>query len=80
MEGAHERLAAIVDKSRHPVDKDIVIAVIDNELTVKRLVWAPPSMPELHAENPSFPPIILKSEQELTVWGVVTSVIHRYKK
>ena len=70
----------IVDKSRHPVNQDIVIAVIDNELTVKRLVWIAPAMPELHAENSSFPPIVLKSEQELTVWGVVTSVIHRYKK
>ncbi|MEI6327275.1 MAG: translesion error-prone DNA polymerase V autoproteolytic subunit [Candidatus Roizmanbacteria bacterium] len=78
--GIHPGDILIVDKSRHAVDKDIVIAIIDNELTIKRLVWTPPAMPELHAENPSFPPIKLSNEQELTIWGVVTSVIHRYKK
>ena len=31
----------------------------------------------LVAENPDFPPIKLKEGQEITIWGVVTNVIHK---
>ena len=65
----------IVDRSLDAVSGDIVIAVINNELTVKTLmvehgiegckVW-------LRAENPDFASIYLGAEQELTIWGVVT--------
>jgi DNA polymerase V len=70
----------IVDRSRQAIDRDIVIAIIDGDLTVKRLSLTNSDKPELHAENPSFAPIKFTHHQELSIWGVVTSVIHRFKK
>ena len=67
----------IVDRSRDPIDGDIVIAVLDGELTVKRLEkrghWV-----ALVAENKKFPPIVVREDQEFLVWGIVTHCIHSY--
>ena len=58
----------VVDRSIEPKHNDIVIALVDNEFTVKRLMidaeerW-------LKAENPEFCDIHLKEEQEL-LFGV----------
>lgn len=62
----------IVDRSLNPVDGNIVIAVVDGELTVKRLRLTAAG-PELHPENPAFP--VLRP-RELLVWGVVTTCLH----
>lgn len=69
----------IVDRALDPKHGDIVIAVIDGELTVKRLENRSGKV-RLTAENPAFSPIELKEGQELTIWGVVTSVIQRLKR
>jgi DNA polymerase V len=34
----------------------------------------------LVAENPAYAPIEFKDGQELTIWGVVTSVIQRMRR
>lgn len=65
----------VVDKSAEPSNEDIVIAVVNNEFTVKRLVRKDGKI-ELKAENPAFPSIIVNDEQELNIWGVVKHVIH----
>lgn len=78
--GIHPGDILIVDRSRQAIDHDIVIAVIDGDLTVKRLSLAHSDRPELHSENPIFAPIVFGNHQELSIWGVVTSVIHRFKK
>ena len=58
----------IVDRSLDAKHEDIVIALIDNEFTVKRLMidvdkcW-------LKAENPDYEDIHLKDCQELLIWG-----------
>jgi DNA polymerase V len=78
--GIHPGDILIVDRSRQAIDRDIVIAVVDGDLTVKRLCLTHPHRPELHSENPAFAPIVFGNHQELTIWGVVTSVIHRFKK
>lgn len=66
----------IVDRAIAPQTSDIVIAVIDGELTVKRLkkvqgTWA------LTAENREFPDIHL-GEAGCEVWGVVTHSIRHH--
>ena len=66
----------IVDRAIAPQASDIVIAVIDGELTVKRLkkvqgTWA------LTAENREFPDIHL-GEAGCEVWGVVTNSIRHH--
>ncbi|XBH22962.1 translesion error-prone DNA polymerase V autoproteolytic subunit [Jonesiaceae bacterium BS-20] len=62
----------IVDRSLTPRNRSIVIAVVEGEMTVKRLITTPQG-PELHPENPAYP--ILKPA-ELEVWGVVTTCLH----
>ncbi|MEO9279233.1 translesion error-prone DNA polymerase V autoproteolytic subunit [Acinetobacter sp. WA-87] len=64
----------IVDRSLDAKHGDIVVALIDNEFTVKRLMidetgqW-------LKAENPDYKDIHLLDGQELLIWGVVTCII-----
>lgn len=62
----------IVDRSIDPADGDVVIAVLDGDLTVKRLRITATG-PELHPENPAYP--VLRPG-ELYVWGVVTTCLH----
>ena len=73
--GIHDGDIIVVDRSVKAVDRSVVVAVIDGELTVKRLVYINGSA-ELHAENPKYAPILLKENQELTIWGVVTNAVH----
>ena len=63
----------IVDKSITPNHGDIVIALIDNDFTVKRLMLKPSVY--LKAENPEFKDIHFQDEQQLVIWGVVTYII-----
>ncbi|MCX7124718.1 MAG: translesion error-prone DNA polymerase V autoproteolytic subunit [Gammaproteobacteria bacterium] len=65
----------IVDRSIKPIDGKIVIAVVDGELTVKRLKTENGSL-FLMPENKDFKPIAIKELQEVSIWGVVTNVIH----
>ena len=68
----------VVDRSIEAGDGDIVVAVVDGELTVKRL-WRRGARVRLLAENPAYAPIELKDGQELAVWGVVTSIVRRMR-
>jgi DNA polymerase V len=76
--GIHDGDIIVVDRSVEPVDRSVVVAVIDGELTIKRLVKRN-GVAELHAENPKYDPIRFKEGQELTIWGVVTSAVHTVK-
>jgi DNA polymerase V len=67
----------VVDKSLIPVSGNIVIAVIDGELTVKRLIKRDGKI-ILKPENPRFNEIELQDGQELQVWGVVTSTVKKF--
>jgi DNA polymerase V len=67
----------VVDKSLTPSSGNIVIAIIDGDLTVKRLVLRG-NMTILKPENPRFKEIELKDGQELQVWGVVTSTVKKF--
>lgn len=65
----------IVDRSLEPASNNIVIAVVNGELTVKRLVKKDGSWC-LVAENPQYPDLEIDEETPLEVWGVVTYAIH----
>ena len=73
--GIHDGDIIVVDRSLEAIDRSVVVAVVDNELTIKRLVWRN-GVVELHAENPKYQPIRFKEGQELTIWGVVSSSVH----
>lgn len=76
--GIQEGTLLVVDRALEPRHNDIVIAVVDGELTVKRLEKRRGKI-RLIAENPAYAPIEFKEGQELTVWGVVTSIIQKLK-
>ncbi len=65
----------IVDRSMSPKNNSIVIAVLNGELTVKRMVLDQEKV-KLLPENPNFPTIEIQEGMDFTVWGVVTTVIH----
>lgn len=67
----------VVDKSLTPTSGDIIIAVIDGDLTVKRFVQRGKKI-ILKPENPRFKEIELKDGQEFQVWGVVTSTVKKF--
>jgi len=66
----------VVDRSREPLPGRIVVAVLDGELTVKRLCRLRGRI-FLAPENTAYSPIEVREDQELTVWGVVTGVIRK---
>lgn len=73
--GIHPGDLLVVDRAIEPTDGRVVIAVLDGELTVKRLRLRD-GLVQLVPENPAYTPITLASDAELIVWGVVTSVVH----
>lgn len=74
--GIYDGDTLIVDRSISPMHNQIVLAVIDDEFTVKRL-YRRGQVVQLLAENPAFAPITFKDGQQLTIWGVVTFNLHR---
>ena len=75
--GVHPGDILVVDKSLTAKSGKIVIAVVDGEFTVKRLYKYKGKI-TLKAENPDFDDIVINENNELIIWGVVTSVIHQY--
>jgi len=69
----------VVDKSIEASHGDIVIAVIDNEFTVKTL-YIKDGIVKLIPANPDYPEIVLQNDQELNIWGVVSYIIYKAKK
>ena len=73
----HDGDMLVVDRSIEPRHGHIVLAVINNEYTVKRLHRLN-GVIELHAENPAYAPIRFQEHDELQVWGVVTGAVSRF--
>jgi DNA polymerase V len=65
----------VVDRSLEPGHGKVVIAVVNGELTVKRL-FQQHGVARLLAENPDYPPLELTEETACEIWGVVTFVVH----
>ena len=74
--GIHAGDVLIVDKSLSPSDRKIVVAMIDGNFTLKRFRNRNGRV-TLEAENPDFQPIEVMDGQELTIFGVVTYIIHQ---
>ncbi len=64
-----------VDRSYEASHNRIVIAAIDGELTVKRLIRKN-GKTLLAPENPDYAPIDITNHEYVHIWGVVTTVIH----
>ncbi|WP_343306720.1 translesion error-prone DNA polymerase V autoproteolytic subunit [Chitinophaga niabensis] len=62
-----------VDRNITPRDRHLVIAKLNREFTLKRLLktgagWM------LHPENPEYDPYTIKPDDDFEVWGVVTRI------
>lgn len=74
--GIYEGDRLLVDRSIDPKHNSIVLAVLNNDFTVKRL-YKRGGVVKLIAENPLYPPIVIKEADDFTVWGVVTFNLHK---
>jgi DNA polymerase V len=73
--GIHDGDLLVVDRSLDPRPGKVVVAVLNGELTVKRLFKSATSL-MLLPENPAYKPIEVPEEASFFIWGVVTNVIH----
>ena len=73
--GIHSGDLLIVDRSLEPRDKSVIIALMDGELTVKRIRIGKRKI-TLEPENENYSAQQITEEMEFEVWGVVTNVIH----
>ena len=74
--GIYENDILLVDRSINPKHNHIILAQIANEFTVKRL-YRKGGIVKLIAENNIYPPKLIKEEDDLIAWGVVTYNLHK---
>jgi DNA polymerase V len=74
--GIHHGDVVTVDRSIEARHGHVVVAIINNEFTIKRL-FNFCGVIELHPENPEFEPISFKDGEELQVFGVVTGLVRK---
>ena len=70
----------VVDRSIEPKNRDIVIAILEGNLTVKRLLFKTKGSVVLKSENTAYKDIKIPESADLEIWGVVTSAIHQFIK
>ncbi len=64
----------VIDRAIRPASGMIIVAVLNGEFTVRRLLrvnryWV------LHPENAQYKPLRISTDMEFLVWGVVTAII-----
>ena len=74
--GIHPGDILIVDKSIDPLPNNIVIAVVDGEFLVKRLITECGER-LLVGDSPDYVRIELQKGSQVELWGVVTWVVHK---
>ena len=73
--GIHPGDLVIIEKERHYKEGDVVVAYVDNEWTLKYFNRKN-GQPCLVPANSKYP--IIYPQEELQIWGTVTSVIRKY--
>lgn len=74
--GIHDGDILIVDRSLKPQNRKIVVAILNGEFTVKRVLIKKEGL-YLAPENPRYPLIEVTKEMDFEVWGVVSHIIHK---
>ena len=71
----------VVDRALEPRDGDIVVACINGEFTLKYIDLSKrdKGIVCLRPDNDRYDPIYMHEGDELIVWGVVSSVIKRFR-
>lgn len=73
--GIHSGDLLIVDRALEPTDQSVVIAVVNGELTVKRICKRDGHL-MLVPDNGNYEPLHIAGCMDFAIWGVVTHVIH----
>lgn len=71
----------VADRSREPKNGDIVVALLNGKLLVRRLVIKPKLTVkdrklELKAESSKFPTLKIVETDDIELWGVARNVVH----
>jgi DNA polymerase V len=66
----------IVDKDREPENNQIILAVINGDYTVKRLLIKN-GKTYLKPENDDFEPLLITQFMDFRIWGLVTGIIKK---
>ncbi|MFE6967171.1 LexA family protein [Agromyces sp. NPDC057679] len=74
--GIYDGDEVIVDRSLTAGDGSVVVAILDGELTLKRIRRGRDGRVRLQSENPAYPDIEIPEFASLEVWGVVTRCLH----
>ena len=74
--GIHHGGILVVDRSAEARHGRIVIAALEGELTVKRLIRRQGQV-LLAPENPNYPEFDITNHEYVHIWGVVTYVVHK---
>lgn len=73
--GIYDGDELIVNRALRPRDMSVVVAILDGELTVKRIRTTARGV-VLQADNADYPDITVGELSELEIWGVVVKCIH----
>ena len=74
--GIHDRDLLIVDRSKKKPNGKVVVASLNGEFMLKRLVQTRECF-ELQPENTDYPSISVSVDDDFQIWGVVRHVIHK---
>jgi repressor LexA len=66
----------VVERSRAATSGDFVIAIVDDEFTLKELRFEK-GKPVLHPHNKAYP--VIRPKGELELFGVVVGLVRRFK-
>lgn len=75
----HEGDILVVDKSLEPSDGDMAVCCVEGEFTLK-FIEKHDGYLLLCPANPAYQPIKILPDDDFTVWGVVTYVIHKVRR
>jgi len=74
--GIHNNDILIIDRSIKPTHGKIVIAAINGQLVIRQIKKTKAGKKYLIAESNNTPPLEIKENDEIDIWGIITNVIH----
>lgn len=77
-DGIYSDDIVIVDRSLDPVPGKIVVASLDGEFVIKRLIRDGDEF-RLESASSEYPPLVIRDGQDFTVWGVVTACVRKFR-
>ena len=74
--GIQEGDLVVVERTKAAKAGDFVIAIVDNEFTLKELILEKGKF-ALKPHNPAYP--VIRPQEQLEIFGVVTGLVRRYR-